>query len=69
MLPSVVSRQVADSVAAYVNGSVPAEDGKGVYYPGESTLRKRIDQLANGIVVDDGVWAEVLNLAGRTPPG
>ena len=59
------TEQVADSVAGYVNSSTPAEDCKAVYYPGESTLRKRIDQRENGIVVDDGVWAEVLALAGR----
>ncbi|WP_263768649.1 3-dehydro-L-gulonate 2-dehydrogenase [Propionivibrio soli] len=57
--------QVADSVADYVNGSVPAEDGREVRYPGQSTLRIRADQRANGIIVDDGVWAEVLKLAGR----
>lgn len=62
------TQSVADSVAGYVNASIPAEDAKGVYYPGESTLRKRIDQQANGIVVDDGVWAEVLSLAGRKSP-
>ena len=62
------TQSVADSVAGYVNASIPAEDAQGVYYPGESTLRKRIDQQANGIVVDDGVWAEVLSLAGRKSP-
>lgn len=59
------SDRVADSVADYVNGSEPTESDGKVSYPGESTLRKRRDQLANGIVVDDGVWAEVLKLAGR----
>ncbi|MBS1228826.1 MAG: hypothetical protein H6R17_2103, partial [Proteobacteria bacterium] len=34
-------------------------------YPGQSTARIRKDHRANGIVVDDGVWAEVLALAGR----
>ena len=32
--------------------------------PGESQLATRIDHRANGIVVDDGVWAEILQLAG-----
>ncbi|SDH51924.1 3-dehydro-L-gulonate 2-dehydrogenase [Propionivibrio dicarboxylicus] len=59
------SDRVADSVAAYVNGSEPTESDGRVTYPGESTLRKRLDQQANGIVVDEGVWAEVLKLAGR----
>ena len=57
--------KVADSVADYVNASIPAENGKEVLYPGQSTLRIRGEHRANGIVVDDGVWAEVLTLAGR----
>ena len=56
---------VADSVADYVNSSTPAENGRAVRYPGESTLQIRRDQRVNGIVVDDSVWAEVLSLAGR----
>ena len=57
--------KVADSVADYVNSSMPAENGKEVLYPGQSTLRIRNEHRANGVVVDDGVWAEVLALAGR----
>ncbi len=57
--------QVADGVVNYVNSSTPDENSTEVRYPGESAARTRKDQLANGIVVDDGVWAEVLALAGR----
>ena len=58
--------KVADSVADYVNASVPAENSKEVLFPGQSTLRIRGEHRANGVVVDDGVWAEVLALAGRS---
>lgn len=58
--------RVADGVADYVNTSTPAEGSSGARYPGESALRTRVDQRKNGIVVDDGVWAEVMALAGRT---
>lgn len=58
--------RVADGVADYVNASTPAEGSSGARYPGESTVRTRADQHKNGIVVDDGVWAEVLALAGRS---
>ena len=58
--------KVADSVADYVNSSTPDERSKEVLYPGQSTLRIRAEHRANGVVVDDGVWAEVLALAGRT---
>jgi len=57
--------KVADGVADYVNSSTPAEKSKEVLYPGQSTARIRQDHRANGIIVDDGVWAEVLALAGR----
>ncbi|MDR2113404.1 MAG: 3-dehydro-L-gulonate 2-dehydrogenase [Candidatus Accumulibacter sp.] len=59
------SEQVADSVAAYVNSSTPDEKSWEVLYPGQSTLRIRAEHRANGIVVDNGVWAEVMALAGR----
>ncbi len=58
--------RVADGVADYVNSSTPDEHSSEVRYPGESVARTRKDHLANGIVVDDGVWAEVLALAGRS---
>lgn len=60
------TNQVADGVADYVNSSTPVEGGREVRYPGESVIRTRKEQLANGIVADDGVWAEVLALAGRS---
>ncbi len=60
------TNQVADGVADYVNSSTPAENNNEVRYPGESTVRTRKDHLANGVLADEGVWAEVLALAGRS---
>ena len=56
--------RIADGVAGYVNSSTPAEGNREVRYPGESVLRTRRDHMANGIIVDEGVWNEVLALAG-----
>ena len=58
--------RVADGVVDYVKSSTRAEDAIEVRYPGEAQLRMRAEQRAHGIVVDDGVWADVLALAGRT---
>ena len=58
------SNRVADGVAEYVNGSIPAEGVGSVRYPGESTLQKRLEQREKGILVDEGVWAQVQKLAG-----
>jgi 3-dehydro-L-gulonate 2-dehydrogenase len=57
------TNQIADSVVDYLHASTLAEDSKEVLYPGESALRTRNDQLANGIAVDEGVWNEVVALA------
>jgi 3-dehydro-L-gulonate 2-dehydrogenase len=57
--------RIADGVVDYVTSSTPAEGATEVRYPGEAQLRTRIEQRAHGIVVDDGIWAEVLALAGR----
>ncbi|PZX19857.1 3-dehydro-L-gulonate 2-dehydrogenase [Palleronia aestuarii] len=58
-------QEIVDGMAAFVNGSTPASPGRGVTYPGQNTMRTREDQLANGVRVDDDIWAEVQGLAGR----
>lgn len=60
------SDRVADGIADYVNSSVPDEKSREALYPGQSTLRIRAEHRANGVVVDEGVWAEVMALAGRS---
>jgi 3-dehydro-L-gulonate 2-dehydrogenase len=60
------TERIADGVADYVNSSTPAENSSEVLYPGQSTARTRQEHLANGVVADEGVWAEVLALAGRS---
>lgn len=57
------SEAMATSVAEYVNASTPAEGKSEVRYPGETTQRNRVNFRANGIPVDDGVWAEIQALA------
>jgi 3-dehydro-L-gulonate 2-dehydrogenase len=57
--------EIADSVVDYVHQSIPAESGAQVLYPGESTLSIRQKQMKEGILVDDGVWSEVLALAAK----
>lgn len=57
------TNQIADGVVDYVNSSELAEESREARYPGQGDLRIRLDQMANGIVVDDGVWAQVQALA------
>lgn len=56
-------RAVVDGVVASVNASTPERPGRTVTAPGQNTLATRADHLANGVVVDDEIWAEVRRLA------
>ena len=38
----------------------PVKAGEPASYPGERTLRTRQDHMENGIIVDEGIWEEVL---------
>lgn len=60
---SEFSDRLADSIADYVKTSQPAEGKSAVYFPGEMEVKMREQQREQGIVVDDGVWAEVVALA------
>jgi len=58
-----------DYLAAAVNevldnlhGSTRVDAAKPVLYPGENSLAIRNSNLANGIPVDDGVWAKIQSL-------
>lgn len=59
------SETMAKSVANYVKTSTPAEGNHEVFYPGEMEMRNRANFMRSGIPVDDGVWAEVQQLAER----
>lgn len=56
--------QVLEDTIAQIKASVPAEDGGGLYYPGEQSLRKRKENMEKGIPVEDAIWAKVKELAG-----
>lgn len=61
--------EIVDGMADYVNGSVPSDPSRKVTYPGQNTSRTRQDHLAQGVIVDDGIWQEVQVLAnGGCPP-
>lgn len=45
-----------------VKSSVPEKEGGKVYYPGESTINRRKDNLANGIPVNEEIWNRICNM-------
>lgn len=59
------SENMAAGIADYVKTSEPAENNHEVFYPGEMELRNRENFRKHGIPVDDGVWAEIQQLAIR----
>lgn len=53
---------IAEGAVKNLLGSEPAEDTKRIIYTGQTTKECRIQNLENGIPVDEGVWQEILNL-------
>lgn len=51
--------EIAGAIVEHVKAAAPAEEGDGVRYPGEGTLRIREENLRLGIPVDAQVWEEV----------
>jgi 3-dehydro-L-gulonate 2-dehydrogenase len=58
-----MERVVQGAVDA-LHAAVPVEDGQGVRYPGEGTLRVRAESLREGVVVEDGAWEGLVGLEG-----
>ena len=56
--------QAIEETLQQLKSSVPAEEGGEIFYPGENSLKTRIENLELGIPVDEGVWARVRELAG-----
>lgn len=57
-----VEQAIADTIAQ-LKSSERAEGVHEIYYPGEQSLKTRIENMKLGIPVDDGVWAKVKELA------
>ncbi len=55
--------QAVEETICQLKESVPAKDGGEIYYPGEQSLKTRIENMELGIPVDDTVWAKVKMLA------
>jgi 3-dehydro-L-gulonate 2-dehydrogenase len=55
--------QVVNETIQQIRSSQLAEGVNEAYYPGEQSLKTRIENLKLGIPVDDGVWEKVKELA------
>ncbi len=55
------ARRVRDTLAD-LETSAPVDPARPVYYPGKNMMRTRLDNLKNGIPVEESVWEGVLRL-------
>ena len=55
--------KVLSETITQIKLSVPVKENSEIFYPGEQSLKTRIENLAMGIPVDDDVWAKVKELA------
>ena len=49
-----------------LKSSVPADENGEIFYPGEQSLKTRHENMELGIPVDDGIWANVKELANKS---
>ena len=54
--------QLIDQVLADIHASVPEEPGRNVRYPGESTLRRRKENMEQGIPVKEEIWSRICGM-------
>jgi len=52
--------QIADDIVASLHNSRPAMEGRRVRYPGEQTLRVRMENDKLGLPVEPAVWEQIL---------
>jgi 3-dehydro-L-gulonate 2-dehydrogenase len=58
--------KVLSETVSQLRSSVPVKENGTIYYPGENSLKTRLENREQGIPVDDGVWRKVKELAGLT---
>lgn len=56
-----VNHAIGEVLKDYLS-SVPINEQTRIVYPGENVLRKKEENLANGIPVDDAVWKTIMEL-------
>lgn len=54
--------ELIEEILNFTKSSEQADPDKPVAYPGESTLKTRLKNTEEGVLVDEKIWAEVLTL-------
>lgn len=58
--------QALQETIEQLKSSVPADENVEIFYPGEQSLKTRQENIELGIPVDDGIWANVKELAKKS---
>ncbi len=59
---SAYTEQVIEEIISYTKTSRPEHEGIQVSYPGENSLNTRAKSLKEGVLVDEKIWKQVLEL-------
>jgi LDH2 family malate/lactate/ureidoglycolate dehydrogenase len=62
-MPLTQFKQEVTDFAKYLNDTPPAEGSKGVLYPGEIEFQAERDRRKNGVMIEDGTWKKLRDLA------
>ncbi len=52
-------QSIVDAALDFMHGAAPASAGESIYYPGEKTLRTRLENQTRGIPVELKLWQEL----------
>lgn len=55
-------QELINAIVSYAQNSTPVTQGKKVTYPGENTLNKRLESEQKGVLVDEGMWEQLLSM-------
>lgn len=53
---------IIEKIIAFTKTSSPEQEGGSIAYPGENTLKTRVKNLAEGVLVDERIWNVVKGL-------
>lgn len=56
------AEHIVEEIISYTKTSRPEKEGDSISYPGENTLRAREKSLKEGVLVDERIWEQVLEL-------
>ncbi|MFK7814447.1 MAG: 3-dehydro-L-gulonate 2-dehydrogenase [Maribacter sp.] len=59
-------KELVDEIINHITRAMPEKNGKTIEYPGSQTKKRRIENMKNGIPINDKVWEEILILQNQS---